>query len=458
MQKFIVSLALSLSFSLAAMAGGPTQVVYLEDAKAAAAARLELIDNATTEIKISTHIFSEDLVGNRLLAALVRARKRGVKVQILFDSWESSKNLSKPMVEALESHGVEVYKFRPLSPKWMLNFNRRLHDKLFLVDGTKMIQGDRNTTQNYFSLITKEPNSKVAQLFGGEASKTHAAFVSKEFYYEGAVAKEASEYYDDLIKNAAVSRQTYKGKVTPEIAAKLQTLDRHMKKNLNNVLEHSKNWKRNIELVENVSFFHDEVLTKGAKHGSFEPILDMINKAQKRIIIENPYIVMTNEMKEAFKAASARGVKITIITNSPMANDMALVGAAWESDRKFLQSIGATIYEHPGTTPRSDFSKFDMKKRMKLHVEAAIHNKAIIADEEVAMGSFNMDIRSRKHNLEVMVRIKSKRFMNEVKDMMLSDIIDRGYIQTVKNGQTMNVVPGRCKSTKVLAYMLKYFL
>jgi hypothetical protein len=46
-----------------------------------------------------------------------------------------------------------------------------------------------------------------------------------------------------------------------------------------------------------------------------------MDSAKSRIVIENPYVVLTEDMMKALEDASARGVKIEIITNSPLSTD-----------------------------------------------------------------------------------------------------------------------------------------
>jgi cardiolipin synthase C len=471
MRFFFLLLCLSF-FPAQTRAGDPAKVVFLDDVKAATQARIDLIANAKTEIQISTHVLSEDLAGNRLFAELVKASRRGVRVSLLYDAWENKKNISPAMIQALEANGIHVHQFRPLKMGYFWNVNRRLHDKLFIVDRQHLIQGDRNMNQNYFSLVKQETTSNI---FGTQTTKTSAAFVSKEFYFEGKVASDASNYFDKLLEEGAVERMGYKGKMTPEIDAKMKLLDQYTKKNLNNILDGGQDWRKGVEAVGEVAFFHDQVKLKGSAPGSEAPLLDMIRNAKKRIYIENPYIVLTPEFKEALKIASDNKVPITVITNSPMANDMALVGAAWEESREYLRQLGATIYEHPGASPKSEYSKWNIKNQIKSQIkdqvgqfkdafdgshriEGAIHNKMLIVDDEVAVKSFNLDPRSQKHNMEVVVRIKSDKMVNQVKALMIEDISERGYIQTVRKGHTVGTVPSRCGHQKVLSVMLRYFL
>lgn len=419
---------------------GPEKAYFIEDSKIAARVRLDLIREAQNEILISTHTLAEDELGSRLLGELSAASKRGVKVKLIVDAWEKKKNFSPAMKAALELNGVEVHMFRPLTAGHLYNINRRMHDKLFIVDRKYLVQGDRNLTKDYYSL--------------GEE-----AFVSKEFYFEGNVAKKSAKYFDALIDEDAVVRTPRPATVTDAILEKMLVLDRNAKKSKTNILQGTENWRNKLQQLDEVNFFHDNVKMKGKVSGTEAPLLDMIKNARKRIIIENPYIVLTDEFRAALRVAHKNGVQITVITNSPQATDQKLVGAAWEESREFLKTMNATIWEHPGLNPKSDFSKWKMRLPKNMYSEKAIHTKMLIVDDMLAVKSFNLDPRSQNHNLEIVVQIKSKDMAEKAVKLVRSDITNRNYINSVLHGKTNKVVPAvNCRTNKVLSYLLRYYL
>lgn len=418
------------------------KALFIENSKDAAKIRLDLIRSAENEILISSHVLAEDAIGNRLLGELALAKQKNpkLKIKLIVDSWESKKNFSVAMRRALEASGIEVYMFRPLTPGYMWNMNRRMHDKLFIVDRKYLVQGDRNLTQDYYSL-------------GREA------FVSKEFYYEGKMPVEAAAYFDELLKEEAVVRTDFQGKINEAIQEKLTVLKRSGLKSKDNILHGTANWKNSLESVDEVTFFHDNVKLKGKVSGTEAPLLEMIRNAKKKIIIENPYIVLTDEFRAALRVAHNNGVDITVITNSPDATDQKLVGAAWEESREFLKTMHATIWEHPGANAKNDFSKWKLRSlRMDL-TEKAIHTKMLIVDDVVAVKSFNLDPRSQHHNLEIVVQIKSKSMSEQATKLVRHDIVDRGYINTVFKGKANKILPGiSCRTRKILSVLLKYYL
>jgi putative cardiolipin synthase len=418
----------------------PEKAYFIEDSKVAARVRLDLIREAQKEILISTHTLAEDQLGVRLLGELSAAAKRGVKVKLIVDAWEKKKNFTPAMKAALEANGVEVHMFRPLTAGYLYNINRRMHDKLFIVDRKFLVQGDRNLTKDYYSL--------------GEE-----AFVSKEFYFEGKVAKTSAKYFDALIEEDAVERTVFNGTITDAIKEKMLVLDRNAKKSKTNILQGTENWRNKLQQLDEVNFFHDNVKMKGKVSGTEAPLIDMIKNAKKRIIIENPYIVLTDEFRAALRIAHKNGVQITVITNSPQATDQKLVGAAWEESREFLKTMNATIWEHPGANPKNDYSKWKMRTTKNLYSEKAIHTKMLIVDDVLAVKSFNLDPRSQNHNLEIVVQIKSKDMAEKAVKLVRTDITNRNYINSVLHGKSNKLVPAvNCRTNKVLSYLLRYYL
>ena len=223
---------------------------------------------------------------------------------------------------------------------------------------------------------------------------------------------------------------------------------------------------------------------KGKTLGTLEPILDVINSANERVFIQNPYILLTKELREALQKAAARGVDITVITNSPMSNDMKLVGAAWPESRKFLASIGANVFEHtgPGAEAKAAVAKeaeLDLIKKLTasdpafkdviyqnmakwnlrsadnaIKFETAIHKKVTVGDDRLLIESFNLDPRSQKHNLEVVYEIKSNGMAQKVVNSAYAEVNKYKYVQTIKKGKTIAKLPNRPCKYKIIANMI----
>ena len=100
--------------------------------------------------------------------------------------------------------------------------------------------------------------------------------------------------------------------------------------------------------------------------------LNMINKAQKEILITTPYLILDNELTSALILSAKNGVKVKIIT--PAKGDKCYVHTLTRSSYLPLINGGVEIYEY---TP------------------GFIHSKIFVCDGKIAtVGSVNLDYRS----------------------------------------------------------------
>jgi phosphatidylserine/phosphatidylglycerophosphate/cardiolipin synthase-like enzyme len=147
---------------------GPTH----DDALNSLAAKIWLIENAQHTVDVTYYIFKNDLVGYAVLGALCNAVKRGVDVRILVDSIGSMRPGHSDL-RAVETCAVDAGFMRNADGQLTtrkarvqvvifnaitkLQFNRRSHDKLLVVDGffqdrAAVITGGRNISLDYYGI------------------------------------------------------------------------------------------------------------------------------------------------------------------------------------------------------------------------------------------------------------------------------------------------------------------
>ncbi|MBT8126217.1 MAG: phospholipase, partial [Gammaproteobacteria bacterium] len=143
-----------------------------EEALDSLAVKIWLIENAQHTVDVTYYIFKPDLVGYAVLGALCNAVKRGVDVRIMVDSLGSMRpghSDLRAVETCAEDAGfmrhadgqlttrkarVQVVIFNAISK---LQFNRRSHDKLLVVDGSfpdraAVITGGRNISLDYYGI------------------------------------------------------------------------------------------------------------------------------------------------------------------------------------------------------------------------------------------------------------------------------------------------------------------
>jgi cardiolipin synthase len=106
---------------------------FWSDIDAIQAARLQLIEQAEQLIQFETFIMTPGQRADQFAAALRQKASVGVRVQILADSY-GAKKLPESYWRQLCNAGVEVRFFNPFSARAPLDYLRRNHRKLLVVD------------------------------------------------------------------------------------------------------------------------------------------------------------------------------------------------------------------------------------------------------------------------------------------------------------------------------------
>lgn len=110
-----------------------------------------LIKEATHSIQLQVYIFEDDYTGGKIADQLTFASKKGIEVQVLLDGYASS-GLSKSFRSKLTTAGIRLRFFEPLFKNRKSYFGRRLHHKLFVVDGKRALVGGINISDRYNDL------------------------------------------------------------------------------------------------------------------------------------------------------------------------------------------------------------------------------------------------------------------------------------------------------------------
>src|SRR5581483_10878791 len=114
-------------------------------------ALIGLIDGAGESLRLLYYIWCEDEAGTRVRDALVRAAGRGVEVSLLVDGFGASaatEGFFAPLAEA----GARFCRF---VPRYGRRYLLRNHQKLALADGSKVIIGGFNISDDYFGTIAE---------------------------------------------------------------------------------------------------------------------------------------------------------------------------------------------------------------------------------------------------------------------------------------------------------------
>lgn len=153
--------------------------------------------------------------------------------------------------------------------------------------------------------------------------------------------------------------------------------------------------------IENEHFLH--IVASGPNSefdGIREVYLNAINLAQRYIFLSTPYLAPGNVLLHAIKSASLRGVDVRLIV--PAEGDSKVTQSATLSYAEELLRCGVRVFRYQA---------------------GFIHNKVMIADDEVAgIGTANLDLRSMDQNLEINAFSYDRTFIETVKEMYDRDL------------------------------------
>lgn len=234
------------------------------------------LQNAQNSIYISTYIFGNDTITQKLLEILTKKAEEGVEVKLLFDSFGSlSLELFPKSLQALKSAGG-TYKFfmsvlkHPIKNR--LNF--RNHRKMIIVDNFTVISGGTNISKDYLS--TDIENSTWADL---------------SFIINGT----ATFHYAEIFKYDWESQTEEELTIVEPEKKILET-------------------KSIIQVVPSGPDVNNDAL--------YESILYALFLAKQRVWIVTPYFVPDGALMDALIIAKHRGVEIKLIL--PKTSDQTL--------------------------------------------------------------------------------------------------------------------------------------
>lgn len=398
-----------------------TGVVVLDTGEAALLARAWLADHARRSIEVQYFIWSSDNIGILASEALLRAAGRGVKVRVIVD--DLLIDAPDKSLLALARHpnvDIRIYNPRhrvgtPLHTRVVnvvtdfRGVNQRMHDKTFIVDGKVAITGGRNMADEYFDYDQAYTFRDRDALLLGEAVQAmrenfDAFWVSPlavpvESLYDGlglmqknvkVDAAEVQQVYRELHAYAA-RPENFAPEVRAAIAATPDSFER---------LAREMAWGR-------VEFIHD-VPGKNGRHWSLDgggrstaALAELVAGARESIVIQSPYLVMSDDAKALFKAAVARGVKVRILTNSLASTDNLQAFSGYRSQRKSLLKMGLDIREYK-PAPANRSALLSRANPPAVPPVFALHAKSMVVDGRIAyVGTFNFDPRSENLNTEV---------------------------------------------------------
>ncbi|WNL42144.1 phospholipase D family protein [Halomonas sp. PAMB 3264] len=390
----------------------PDGFALLANGQQAFETRVELIHRAERSLDIQTYLFGDGQTTRLVMEELIEAAERGVRVRLLLDDMGAIGQGER--LAALSSHPrIEVRVFNPvafgrghLATRVLASFtapktqHRRMHNKLWIADNTVGIVGGRNLGDEYF-----DANESLN-------------FADLDLVTIGQVVPELSQSFDDYWNHAlAQPIARYHSVEASAWQPFADELDRWLDDNaeadylvrLRESPSEAPPW-RTLFWGSAQAFWDspDKIHSDGAPHWQATLLGELLRHAEsrERLVMISAYFVPTEAGVERLEALAGQGVAIDIITNSLASTDAAVVHGAYMPWRARLIESGVRLFE---LRPEQEASGNATAEEMRVPgaSASALHIKALGFDDQVFIGSFNVDPRSVFWNTEVGVLVES---------------------------------------------------
>lgn len=343
------------------------QVEVFTDGHAKFEQLIDDIDHAHDTVAVEYYTFYADHLGHRILDALIRAARRGVKVRVLYDA-SGSRGTKPAFFDPLTKLGGEAQAFISSSSKWYTSprLNYHLHRKLVIIDHQLGYIGGFNIGDQYLGDSPKF----------GYWRDTHLRVIG-----QAALMMEVRFAMDWN----TTCRKTHKDHVL-------------LKEELANFhVQHPDETNPNDVPMQIVSSGPDN--DHYAIRRGYEGI---IATARKYVYIQSPYLIPENSVLESLIIAAKSGVDVRIMV--PCMPDHPFVYRMTEYYAKYLVHNGVKVYRYDN---------------------GFIHAKTIVSGTNIAsVGSANQDYRSYKLNFEVNAFTYSPELSAKLKKIFEDDLMN----------------------------------
>lgn len=323
-------------------------------------------DQAEDHIYVEFYTFYSDKLGKRVLAALERAAKRGVKVKVLYDL-SGSRGTTYKFFAHLEELGGEAQPFNSKANKRITTprLNYHLHRKIVAIDGKLGYIGGFNIGDQYLGEDPKFGYWRDTHLrVAGQAVIALTARFGMDWNTTCRKTKKERVDLDKLLADLEIERPSDPGQ---DVAMQIVSSG-----------------------PDNDNF---------AIRRAYESI---ISSARQYVYIQTPYLISGEPILESLIIAARSGIDVRVMI--PCMPDHPFVYRATEYYAKYLVNNKVKVYKYNN---------------------GFIHAKTMVSGNNLAsVGSANQDYRSYRLNFEANAFTYNEELTAQLKQIFENDIKD----------------------------------
>lgn len=348
-------------------------------------------DQAEDHIYVEFYTFYSDKLGKRVLAALERAAKRGVKVKVLYDL-SGSRGTTYKFFAHLEELGGEAQPFNSKANKRITTprLNYHLHRKIVAIDGKLGYIGGFNIGDQYLGEDPKFGYWRDTHLrVAGQAVIALTARFGMDWNTTCRKTKKERVDLDKLLADLEIERPSDPGQ---DVAMQIVSSG-----------------------PDNDNF---------AIRRAYESI---ISSARQYVYIQTPYLIPGEPILESLIIAARSGIDVRVMI--PCMPDHPFVYRATEYYAKYLVNNKVKVYKYNN---------------------GFIHAKTMVSGNNLAsVGSANQDYRSYRLNFEANAFTYNEELTAQLKQIFENDIQDSTLLTNTSTssrtgGSLNNTSPACC--------------
>jgi phosphatidylserine/phosphatidylglycerophosphate/cardiolipin synthase-like enzyme len=461
----------------------------LDSVDAAFASRVALADAAQRTLDLQYYAIHADASTEVLLEHVRAAARRGVRVRVLLDDFNTVGEDAQVLRLAFEP-GIELRLFNPLagSRKSLVGrifgslhevdrIQKRMHNKQFIADNAWGITGGRNLGDAYFGGDDKSAFVDLDVLAVGPIVRQMSASFDRYWNDELAYPVQALLSADEVERlraggekprppvtgaaapssapadpGAAASVALRPAAVLPNVTPTAVVSAQRPPMDLATV---PLTWAPAALLADEPGKIGPGDDEANAGETVVDGLLQLMQGARRDLLVISPYFVPGPEMMRVFAELRQRGVAIRVLTNSLASNDAPAAHAGYRRYRRELLAMGVELHEMRSDPQGADLSgggrggsgvglgsaAGGSKSGTS---RASLHSKAVVIDRRLAViGSMNLDLRSQRKNSEIALLVRSPAIAEAAARLIEASFARNAYrVELAGDGLRWRAPPG----------------
>lgn len=355
--------------------------------------RIRMISQAKEEIILSTYDIKADISGKQVLAALLDAADRGVKVSIVTDGVPYVTSIwGNPYFLALAGQeNVEIKIYNPLRFWQPWKLMGRLHDKYLIVDRSMYILGGRNT---YDFFLGDQP---------GYQNYDWDILVCVPEGEKDTSLEQVRDYFSSVwkISDCKLYGKSPIWKWNPSV----KTAEGELRRRYKEIAKEHPDWIMEKDYTEETVEVKKMTLLSNPTHVyAKEPVVfyemtELMKQADHEVLFHTPYIICNDWMMRQLVEVCEGEKEIRMMTNSVANNGNPFGAMDYRRNRGKIIDTGVQIMEYDDGV--------------------SYHGKCFTIDGRLTgIGSFNWDMRSAYLDTELMLVADSEELTRQMNQAM----------------------------------------